>query len=434
MATPGSYRVGPWPKGVDNTSAEGDLPRDQYGSRPVALREADNVDLTETGRPRRRRGYTPVVAGSMAHSLWSSPQIGFGLYASGGGLHAMYPDRSTVDLGTYVGGLPLSYEVINGHVYYSSREVCGLVTVALDTYAWAPEQPDGQPTLAAVDGLSLDPGTYQIAVTFTDTLGRESGTAIAAAVAVAEGQGIELAAIPAPTGDAVAKVNIYCTGPNDSAFKLYASAPAGTRLGEIASAPIGRTLETQFLDAMPAGHIVRHGSGRQWVAVENTVTWSEPLRYGLYNAGRNLIRLHAMVDMLEPLGGGTGSAGVYVASGASVYWFDGADPTQFTQRVVDKGGCVPGSPLRISGGDVGLDTTEAVVVWLNRGGDLCAGLPGGAITTLTDGAVIDAADRAALLYRKQDGLEQILAALRAPQRQAMAVSDSAYAHVIHRSA
>jgi hypothetical protein len=47
-------------------------------------------------------------------------------------------------------------------------------------------------------------------------------------------------------------------------------------------------------------------------------------------------------------------------------------------------------------------------------------------------AVVDDADHAALLLRQQDGLSQLVAALRAPKGQSLAVTDRAVAHVIHR--
>ena len=47
---------------------------------------------------------------------------------------------------------------------------------------------------------------------------------------------------------------------------------------------------------------------------------------------------------------------------------------------------------------------------------------------------IDTADRAAPLVRDRNGDTHYVAALRAPQKHGLAVSDTAYAHVVHRDA
>lgn len=429
------YKAGPWPQGVNNTAEEGELPTNEFGTRPVALREADNVDLTAKGRPSRRAGRTPIYSGSLAHSLWSDDRLGFGLFVDDGSLFAIFPDRTTQALGVVVGAMPLSYALINDRVYFSNRTVSGLLTLDLQAWSWSPEAPGGQPTLTAVDGYALDPGVYQVAVTYTDALGRESGTTQAVLVDVTEGQGIELSSIPTPE-DAVATptVNVYCTGPNDQVLKLYASLFADTQAGVISAAPAGRPCATQFLAPLPAGQLVRAGHGRQWVAVGPELFWSEPLRYGLFNPVRNRIRFHADIDLLEPVGDGAQGAGVYVAVGTHTYWYGGADPKNFTQAVAARSGAVAGSGQTLPGSDFGLDSPAPIAVWLSDDGKFVVGAPGGQMVTMANGAVIDDADRAAVLYREQNGVMQLIAALRGPQRQGLAVVDRAYAHVVHEDA
>ncbi|HRO59329.1 MAG TPA: hypothetical protein PK177_09225, partial [Burkholderiaceae bacterium] len=52
----------------------------------------------------------------------------------------------------------------------------------------------------------------------------------------------------------------------------------------------------------------------------------------------------------------------------------------------------------------------------------------------SSGVVVDSADRAAVFYREQGGVAQLVAALRGPRPQSMAVTDRAYAHIVHRDA
>ena len=421
-------RAGPWPQGINNLAPEGRTPRNENG-RPVALREADNVDLTAEGWPQRRRGRERRVPGVLVHSLWGAPSLPWGLYVDAGELTALYPGGQAEPLGVLVGDMPLSYDLINDRVYYTSRIACGCITLDLRRVPWAPEQPSGQPLLAAVDGFGLDPGQYQVAVTFTDAHGRESGTSLAGVIDVAAGQGIELTSLPAPADPAETPlVNVYCSSANGSVLYRYTTLQAGAAYAVISAAPPGRALQTTHLQPLPAGQIVRGGHGRQWVAVGSEIMWSEPLRYGLWNPARNRIRFGARVDLLEPIG----AAGVLVAAGDRTYWLSGTDPKDFTQRIVRASGAVPGSVARVPGNVIGMQTTEQLPVWVARSGHFCAGLPDGSVHVMKDGqAVIDGADGAALLFRQQDGLQQIIAALRAPQANGLALRDRVVARVIY---
>lgn len=424
-------KTGPWPLGVDNTSQEGGLTADEMTGRPIALREAVNVDLSAVGRPRRRKGRTPVFAGSLVHSLWSHELLDFGLLVDGGALTALRPDQSRVGLGVAMGNLPVSYALVNDRVYCANRAASCVVDLGMQAWSWSPEQPAGQPTLAAVAG-SLPAGQYQVAVTFTDMLGRESGATLAAVIDLPNGGGIAASDVPAP---AAGFVNLYLSAANDAALRLYASAPLAPGAAVTLTSPAtGRALTTQFLEPMPAGDIVRFGHGRLWVARGNELFWSEALRFGLYHPARNRMRFNAPVDLLEPIGDGTGGAGVFVAAGNHTYWYGDADPAKWTQATAALAGAVPGSSVVVPGSTVGKPTDDPTLVWLSRGGSFVVGSAGGTVAPIKNAAAIDDADRAATLLREQDGITTVVSALRAPTKHGLAVTDTAYAHVVHRDA
>lgn len=406
------------------------MPLDENG-HANALREADNVDLTTAGLPRRRRGYALHTALELGHSAWSHPMLDVGLFATGGVLHALDSTGAVADLGVAVGNLPLSYCLLGDRIFWSNRTVCGMLTLDLQPYAWAPPSPAGQPTLAAVDGFALDPGLYQVAITYTDALGRESGSTLAAQVSVAEGQGIELTAIPQPD-DGVAQINVYCTGPNDPSLKLARSLPAGTTYAVVSQAPTGRTLAAglQMLRPMPPGAIVRGLNGRLFVANGHDLVWSPALRYGLYDRVAARLQFGAAITMVEPVGSAD-SAGLFVAAGKRTYWLGGGDPATFTQQIAYGHGVVPGTSMQVDGDVLGLDSAAPVAVWIATNGQFCIGAPGGQVAPLKAGqAVVDAAERGAICLRQQSGVQQLVATLTAPQRQGLAVTDRAVAHVI----
>lgn len=431
------YGAGPWPLGINNLAHEGALPTDENG-KPIALREADNIDLDKEGWPRRRGGYEQIQALSLGHSAWSNPMLPFGLFVSAGELHALHSGDERIEaLGIMLGDLAVSYTLLGDRVYFSNRTTCGMLTMDLQGYAWAPPSPSGQPTVAAVEDFALDAGQYQVAITYTDALGRESGSTQATAVEVVANGGVALSNIPQPE-DAVATptINLYLTGPNDQVLKLARSVAAGTTYTVLGSAAQGRSLpvQLQFLHPLPPGKIVRGNSGRQFVAVGNEVLWSESLRYGLYNRADNRSRFSDTVTMVEPVGSAD-TAGLYVAAGKRTYWLSGADPAQYSQRTAYGHGVVPGTSMIVGGDVLGFDSATPVAVWIATNGQFCAGLPGGQVIPLKQGqAVVDDADRGAILLRQQSGIQQLIATLTAPRRQGLAVSDRAVAHVIHRDA
>lgn len=423
-------KVGPWPLGVDNTSQEGALPADEYTGRPLALREAVNVDISAAGRPRRRRGYALQRAGTLTHSLWSHDLLDFGLFVDSGQLYALRADLSSVPLGVAMGDLPVSYALVNDRVYCSNRSASGIVDLGLQVWSWSAEQPAGQPTLAAGSG-ALPAGRYQVAVTFSDYSGRESGSTLASAIDLPAGGGLVLTDVPAP---AFGLCNVYVSGPNDTVLRLYDTAPAWPGGLLVAGAATGRALATQFLEPLPAGDIVRLGHGRVWVARGNELFWSEPLRFGLYHPARNRMRFAAPIDLLEPIGDGTGGAGVYVAAGNHTFWYGDADPAKWTQGTAALAGAVPGSSLVVNGSTVGKDSDEPTLVWLSRAGKFVIGSAGGAVSEAKGPAVVDSADRAATFLREDAGITNVVAALKAPTKHGLAVTDVAYAHVVHRDA
>jgi len=175
MNTLRTVAVGPWPQGMNNTAPEGELPRNEAG-RPVALREADNIDLSKEGRIRRRDGYSTVYKAQLAHSLWSDAALDVALFVDQGRLHVLHSDESVRDLGIVVGNVPLSYTLLDNRIYLTNRTTCGLLNLPDWTWhAWgAPSTPAIGP-YTVVDGYALPKGLYQLAVTVTDALGRESG-------------------------------------------------------------------------------------------------------------------------------------------------------------------------------------------------------------------------------------------------------------------
>ncbi|MBT9153395.1 MAG: hypothetical protein DDT39_00052 [Firmicutes bacterium] len=250
-------------RGVNNLTAETSL-------TAATLREAVNADISRDGRVRRRNGRTRLVSGAAVHSLWAEDPFPYAVFVDGSTLFSLTNDmvQTPVAVGLAL-GLPVSTAANAGVAYWTNGAQAGCLTADGDPGLWAPEPPAGQPTLAVSAAGGLAAGAYQVAVTFRDAFGRESGTGLAAQINVPEGAGIHLTAVPQPVEAGMTTVRVYRTAANDSSLRHVIDVPVGMTQLLLGVAERGKALDTQHHTAMPVGHSVVFGHGRQWVARGN---------------------------------------------------------------------------------------------------------------------------------------------------------------------
>lgn len=399
-----------FPGGVNNVAREDSLP-------PGTLRAAVNVDLLGTGKIRRRPGYTRVISGTRMHSVYANPEFPWLLYCDNGSLYAT--DRTTT-IEVRSGLAPsrdLSYAYANRCVWWSNGLVTGRVTEAATDAAWGVENPKSQPLLAAVDGGALQAGWYQVAVTFIDTNGEESGSTLAAMIEVGTNQAITLTSIPQPTSADVMLVRIYLTPCNGDVFYRFRDLAVGMTSTTITNVTAihGKVLDSQFLDAMPPGNMVAYYNGRLLSASGRTVWFSEPMRYGLCRASDGFWSFPGDIRMIAPVGQG-GNGGIYVATGTHTFYLAGAEPGQSQRLVAYAYGAVEGSVCYAPGsafaGDAALGS-DLVPVWVATNGVFVAGGPQGRAVPLTENRLsLPDHDRGASIFREWRGARQVVSALR----------------------
>lgn len=420
--------LGPWPAGIDNVHAETGVVSNEDGL-PAALREAENVDLDAQGWPQRRTGYVKRIDGAGVHSLWAHPLLSFGLFVDSGTLYAMPESGTPWVVRAGLAPRELSYELVSDRVVWSNGTQSGVVTLDGEDAEFGVEDPAGQPVVTATAGGGLAAGRYQVAITFRSATGEESGTGPAVQVVVGEGGGIALSSITQPQGTGVAFVRIYASPCNGDVLYAQRDIPVGVTALSIDAGRKGRPLETQHLERMPPGHIVRILNGRLFVAAGNQLVWSQPLRYGVFDPVDSHIGF-ARIDMMETIGDGTDGAGIYVADGKRVMWLAGGDPQAFGRRIADSYSAVPGSAARVPGSWFGLDSPAPVIYWLATDGVACLGLPGGAVVRLrADQVVAPAANYGATLVREAGGLRHVVTSFREIAPQSLAIQDCASAEV-----
>ncbi|NUS38246.1 MAG: hypothetical protein HOQ02_04385, partial [Lysobacter sp.] len=337
-----------FPYGVNNLAKEEALPRDPNTGEVIALREAENVDLDSSGKPSRRDGYTLVQAGSRMHSAWSDDYLPFGFEVDGEALYAVQADESRDLLVSGLAlGLPLSYARINDAVWWTNSVQSGQVTLELETRGWSAPHPNGEPSVAAAADGALDPGRYQVAVTFLDQWGRESGAERAVVVTLDSVGAIAVTNLPQPP--AGCRVRVYLTGANDAVLHAAVTVDAGVTTVLLTQPAQGRRCDTLGLRPMPAGQLVAYGNGRQYVARGNEVLYSPALRYGLYDPKAARVGFVQRVDMLAFVGEGTDGAGLFVSDGKRTYFFGAPDPANWSQRIAYPCGAVPGQIALVPG-------------------------------------------------------------------------------------
>lgn len=339
---------------------------------------ADNVDINQGGRIKRRRGTTQRLTGR-AHSIWGDDLGGMAVIA--GELVALSPTPSGLSqtlIRSGMSGRPVSYSRgADGDVYWTDGVELRRVASGQDRPV-APATP-AEPAVSLGAG-ALPAGRYLISFTTLDADG-ESAATQPLQLDVPDSGAIVIGPTPATT-------QVYVSGPNGDVLLRAGAGPLS-----ITTPPAGaRRLETLNHAPMPPGSIVRHYNGRMLVAAGNVLFYSHPYRYGLYDPTSGYIPLPAPITVVEPT-----PNGLYICADKT-YWL--ADLTGGDlQQVLPYGG-LPGSG--------GTHKAEDLAFWVSPYG-LVVGDKNMAVKPLQDEALtLSPAARAAALYRRADGSAHFL--------------------------
>src|SRR5574337_92546 len=394
--------------GMDNRTPETRL-------APELLRQLVNLEVVR-GKLRLRKGYACVAALTAPHSLWSD---GARAFCAAGTLH-QFDGATATDLGQAIVG-PASFETLNGETYFSDGLSTGIIQADGSIRSWGLDSPP-VPDLTASASGGLFEGQYQVALTYLMQSGEESGAGLAAMVQVAAGGGI-VVRLPAEVPDEAATVAVYVSEANGATLRLAMGAIAGQTTAVICTGTRGRELKTQFLTKMPPGTIVRAAHGRIWSVLGDTVTASEPLRYGLTDAQAGWLRWPEPITLFEPV-----DTGFFIGSASRVAFLQGLNPNDLVTRDVASEGAI--APLRVKASVLGLQASGDAVVWFTKRG-WAYGLADGSVAYPADKklALPEYAEGTGILM-EQDGLRQLLAVVRTAGSSSAAAGDSVTTQVI----
>ena len=408
-----------FPAGVVNRVPEHEVP-------DGALRKAINVDLSADGTVSRRPGYTQRVAARM-HSLAAEPLWPHMLAVKDGVLVA-YDDNLTETVIQAVADSPAS--AVQAGDFYWWTDGIDFLRIDIDDLSvrpvWTPCPGQCSATPYAAAG-GLRAGRYQVALTWLDDTGAESGATQAVVVDVPEGGGIELAI---PVNPDAAKTRVYMSPTNGDVLYFARDLPAAATSALVGSPPPGKALATQFLEQLPPGQLVRFWNGRLLVAAGNVLTWSEAMRYGLRHYD-NTVTMRDTINLMQPVGAGEEGAGVYVDDGKRTYFMSGGDPKDWNRVIRYPFGAVPGTGITVPASAFpDIDYTGEAAFWLASNGVFCLGLPGGTVIPLTEKHLaLPKFERGASMFRTNNGKRQVVTAASGGDTNEFAFSDSIVAEV-----
>lgn len=351
-------------------------------TRATYLAAAENVDINEKGRVRRRGGTTRKIAGR-AHSMWSDERGAFCVLDNVlGSLSAQ---------GTSVQFSPIRNDVMrqvsfsrgaDGEVYWTDGSVIRRIAGGQDRPV-VTESLEVEPSVIPVAG-GLRAGQYMLVFTAIGPDG-ESGSTTPTYVDVPDNGGVFISGLPGrPT-------RIYMSGPNGEVPTLVMTT-SNTQAAIMVYSGDGIRCQTLLNSPMPAGQIVRHFLGRMLVAVGNTLYISEPYNYGIFNGASGYIPFPEPITVVEPTPGG-----LYVVADQT-YFF--ADLNQGPTIALSYGALA---------GSGGFDRRSKTAFWMSVKGIVVADMNGQARNVQEEALTFGPARRAATLYREVDGNRHILA-------------------------
>jgi hypothetical protein len=406
--------------GIDNRSMEADL-------RPGFARDIVNLDVQNNDLA-TRAGRTKWLDGAAVHSLWSNDLLDYALYVDGDTLYKLDPSGITDPVITGLQRRDMHYVLIGGKVYFSNGIDTGTVNQWGVYRPWGVETPSPSFAVAATASGGMDPGTYQVTMTyFLD--GEESGAPEPIFVEVGAGGGIAITSVPQPRGVVTPdSIRVYVSAPGDSRLFHNRDLPIGMTSVNITAANRGRPLDTLLLDPMGAGVHLRAKNGRIFSAAGKLLRWTEPLRHGLTNRSRCYYKLpDSITGIASP---DTAGLQLYVGTAKKTYVFAGDDIDKASFVAAMHTGIIPGSIVQVPADALGIDgVIYPVPVWIGTNGLFYAGSNAG-IIPLNKKAVTNVYGKVAATFMDRDSSRRYVAAGIGGKTSGLAITDRMVARVV----
>ena len=386
-------KLGPF-LGMDNKLPTSKLvvPPKQNQAGGAYVRDALNVDLTAAGTFQRRGGVKLVAASTRASSLWSDGITGY--YADNGVLKS-FDGTNVATVATLANpSAKVSMTVTPlGNVWTDSTFLC-LISNGVSSNLSVPT-PNPTPRVSVTTGGALKAGMYTVAFARVNAASQRSAIVGFQTVSVlADGGAINVTAASSTDSQVV-----YVSAPGGSVLYLEAVIYPGQTT---ATVPVlsssGTPVDSRYETNMPAGAQVRYYRGRLLTVVNNLIYYSHPYNYGVTDPTQNFIALDDPVTLCEPT-----QDGVFLATAYNTWFLDGHDVATAELKPLAPYGAIPNTAAP--------EPNTLNLWWFT---------PRGAVRTTDqntlemkqdDHIAFGAASTGAALFREENGLSQVIAAV-----------------------
>lgn len=321
-------------RGINNL-----LPPDrlrQLGDREAGafVRDAVNVDLTSAGTFQRRPGRTRVGTDTNCRGLHAHNDA---LYFASGTNLRRYDGAAFTTVGQVASPqAPVTFVSAPGALICSDSFRLQRVDSA-GSRTLAPEVPNPIP-LPVVTVGGLPQGKYGVcfAAEFDD--GTRSAMSYPLYFDVPAGGGISFN--QAARSQAIGV--FLSTANGDIFYRVGTLQPGDTTLLVPTHRADGEPVSYEWLEPLPAGHVLEHHRGRLLSARDNVLNYSRPYQPGLYSPRSDYVLFPDPISILASV-----DNGLFVATTHETWFFPGDDITQAAPKQIAPYGAVRGTRARV---------------------------------------------------------------------------------------
>ncbi len=369
---------------------------DPMGIGWSALKEAVNMDISNNGHLQVRDGYKKVLAGDF-HSPYTN-QARDKMFVVKDDFLCVY-GKSTgyqmKQLFKVVGNV--YYAQLNQDVYVNDGETFGYVNKD-NQFISLMDEPALPPKLSATEG-SLEPGLYQVACTTTLADGREGPCFHSASIEIAEGQALQMDAIPVVDGR---DTLVYICPANSTVYQLAFVSPGEQAIWNGSVNDLGIELSGFNKQCLPkeCSYITFH-KGRLYAAYNNkensscTIFYSDALTPHVFSLSSDFFNLDGDCTVLCDAG-----SAVLLGTEHSIY--------SWNEEVLNQEADFGATHGNACSRETIANNSVKVLLWTSRG--LCSAFP---IQMLTDSTIsVEKADFAYGGIVEKDGGKRFIASIK----------------------
>jgi hypothetical protein len=397
-----------FPKGMNNRQEDFALPKG-------TARNAVNADFDNMGRGKRRAGYTLVYSGINVRHGYESPIGSF--IVEGADLKSWDGGATATTIFSGVFGEICTFDYFNGVVYFSDGIVSKKIKTGGVVADWGMSRP-GDATLSSTTGL-LDAGVYLGAISHINSLGEESGASTMVSIKITANRGIVFT-LPSMQEAQADSYCLYLSTANGSTLYKVAETSGSSYTVSLAGYDSGKILDLEFHDAPPAGRIIRHFRGRNYIADDTGLVWytdADDLDH--VDMRNNYFQYPAPVTVMEPVDGG-----IFIVADRT-YFRSGGDPEEASTSVLLDYGALLGTGARV--------LNSSNVSWMSDRGMIMGSADGQVKNMVEEQVAVESGTSGSAIVRENNGIRQFISTIKNPTVSPMAATSFINAEIIRRN-